>query len=63
MSRVIAGRYSLYGPCNAPEHLDRLGVLGGEVITALLLRWRPTVHIMARREFIGMLDTSNRHHH
>lgn len=42
--RVIAGRGSLYGFCNAREHLDRLGVLGGEVITALLLRWRPTLH-------------------
>ena len=42
--RVIAGRGSLYGFCNAREHLDRLGVLGGEVITALLLRWRPTLY-------------------
>lgn len=44
MQRVIAGRGSLYGFCNAREHLDRLGVLGGEVITALLLRWRPTLN-------------------
>ena len=44
MSRVIAGRCSLYGLCNAREHLDRLGVLGGEVIAALLLRWRPTLY-------------------
>ena len=42
--RVIVGRGSLYGFCNAREHLDRLGVLGGEVITALLLRWRPTLY-------------------
>jgi hypothetical protein len=44
MQRVIAGRGSLYGFCNAREHLDRLGVLGGEVITALLLRWCPTLY-------------------
>jgi len=60
--RVIAGRGSLYGFCNTREHLDRLGVLGGEVIAALLLRWRPTpycTHHGRRVRSLGIAHASS----